>query len=142
MLILKASSYYRTLRPQFQLFVMRFMKIKLSAIINVWRLHPKKFPVICSEVKKYLKKIHPQIPVSSPAREGKSSDPSQQRRCLPGTRCWGITSSSSIIKKNKQNLETLLNQQVECWSDRSKPAADLQFFINGDRVSINSPLFE
>ena len=32
------------------------MKIKLSAIINVWRLHPKKFPVICFEVKKYLKK--------------------------------------------------------------------------------------
>ena len=25
---------------------------------------------------------------------------------------------------------------VECWSDRSNPAADLQFFIDGNRVSV------
>ena len=36
--------------------------------------------------------------------------------------------SKSVMSIGEQAL-------VECWSDRSKPAADLQFFINGNRVS-------
>jgi len=35
--------------------------------------------------------------------------------------------SKSVMSIGEQAL-------VECWSDRSKPAADLQFFINGNRV--------
>ena len=37
--------------------------------------------------------------------------------------------SRTVMSKGQQAL-------VECWSDRSNPAADLQFFIDGNRVSV------
>jgi len=38
-----------------------------------------------------------------------------------------ISVSKSVVSLGQEAI-------VECWSDRSKPAADLQFFINGNRV--------
>jgi len=41
---------------------------------------------------------------------------------------------SPRLKVSKSVMSTGEQALVECWSDRSKPAADLQFFINGNRV--------
>lgn len=41
---------------------------------------------------------------------------------------------SPRIQVSKDVVYLGQDAEVECWSDRSKPAANLQFFINGDRV--------
>lgn len=41
---------------------------------------------------------------------------------------------SPRIEVSKKVVYMGQEAEVECWSDRSKPAANLQFFINGDRV--------
>jgi len=41
---------------------------------------------------------------------------------------------SPRIRVSKAVVSLGQEATVECWSDRSKPAADLQFFINGNRV--------
>jgi len=41
---------------------------------------------------------------------------------------------SPRIKVSRNALSLGQQASVECWSDRSKPHADLQFFINGNRV--------
>ena len=43
---------------------------------------------------------------------------------------------SPRLKVSKSVMSIGDQALVECWSDRSKPAADLQFFINGNRVSM------
>ena len=43
---------------------------------------------------------------------------------------------SPRIKVSKNVMSNGQQALVECWSDPSKPAADLQFFINGNRVSV------
>jgi len=42
------------------------------------------------------------------------------------------------MKVNKEVVSVGAEVVVECWSDRSYPAADLQFFLNGNRVKDDS----
>ena len=99
-------------------------------------------PVICFEVQKYFRKTSSSNTYFQSNRRREVLVSKSAKTLSIWDKMLRYHQQQQHHKKNKQNLETLLNQQVECWSDRSKPAADLQFFINGDRVSINSPLFE